>query len=144
MAEDDGHERQKVLLVDDRPENLAALEATLEDPAIEVVKARSGEEALRFLLEHNVSLVLLDVQMPRMDGYEVARLMRSARRTRHVPILFITAYHSDEDAILKGYQSGAIDYIQKPVNPAMLRAKVSLLLEYDRQRQELRRARDRL
>lgn len=144
VFESEESSRQKVLLVDDRPENLAGLEATLEDPRIELLKAASGEEALRVLLDQNVSLVLLDVQMPRMDGYEVARLMRRARRTRHVPILFITAYHSDEEAVLKGYESGAIDYIQKPVNPALLRAKVSLLLEYDHQRIELRQARDRL
>jgi diguanylate cyclase (GGDEF)-like protein/PAS domain S-box-containing protein len=129
-----------VLMVDDRPENLDSLRAILDDCHATLLQATSGEEALGMLLEHDVSLVLLDVQMPRMDGYEVARLMRGNRKTRSVPIIFITAIMRDDQAVMRGYESGAIDYIAKPVDPQILRSKVSLFLELDRNRRRLQDA----
>ncbi len=131
---------QTVLMVDDRAENLASLEALLDDGKRSLIKANSGEEALRLLLEHQVSLVLLDVQMPLMNGYEVARLMRGNRKTRNIPIIFITAIERGESAAIEGYQSGAIDYITKPVNSIILQSKVSLFLELDRAKRQLQQA----
>jgi diguanylate cyclase (GGDEF)-like protein/PAS domain S-box-containing protein len=131
-----------VLMVDDRPENLDSLRAILDDCQAILLQATSGEEALGLLLERDVSLVLLDVQMPRMDGYEVARLMRGNRKTRSVPIIFITAIMRDNQAVMRGYESGAIDYIAKPVDPQILRSKVSLFLELDRNRRRLQDAYD--
>lgn len=132
--------RQTILLVDDRPENIASLEALLDDGRRELLSATSGERALQLLLEHDVAVVLLDVQMPGMNGYEVARLMRSNRKTRHVPIIFITAIERDEAAAIRGYQAGAIDYITKPVNSVVLQSKVTIFLELDLARRRLQQA----
>ncbi len=129
-----------VLLVDDRAENLESLEALLDDGRMCLLKATSGEQALELLLEHDVSLLLLDVQMSVMSGYEVARLMRGNGKTRAVPIIFITALLGDEAATARGYESGAIDYIVKPVNATILRHKISLFLEFDRNRRRLQHA----
>ncbi|NQD36693.1 EAL domain-containing protein [Permianibacter sp. IMCC34836] len=126
-----------LLLVDDRPENLASLEAVLEDGERQLLSAQSGEQALSLLLSHDVTLVLLDVQMPGMDGYEVARLMRAKARTRDIPILFITATERDERAMLRGYESGAIDYLYKPFSPDVLQRKVAVLQELQLSRQRL-------
>ncbi len=136
--------RQTILLVDDRPENIASLEALLDDGRRELLSATSGERALQLLLEHEVAVVLLDVQMPVMNGYEVARLMRSNRKTRNVPIIFITAIERDEAAAIRGYQAGAIDYITKPVNSVVLQSKVTLFLELDLARRRLQQAYVRL
>lgn len=136
--------RPTLLLVDDRPENLASLEAILEDPRRELLSAGSGEQALQMLLSREVALVLLDVQMPVMNGYEVARLMRSNRKTRGIPIIFITAIERDEAAAIRGYQAGAIDYITKPVNAVVLQSKVALFLELDAARRRLQQAYIRL
>ncbi len=132
--------QQTLLLVDDRPENLASLEAILDDGHRRLLKAGSGEEALQQLLDHDVALVLLDVQMPVMNGYEVARLMRGNRKTRNIPIIFITAIEREEAAAIRGYQSGAIDYITKPVNSVVLQSKVALFLELDLARRKLQQA----
>lgn len=132
--------RQTLLLVDDRPENLASLDAILDDGRRRLLKAGSGEEALQLLLDHDVALVLLDVQMPGMNGYEVARLMRGNRKTRNIPIIFITAIEREEAAAIRGYQSGAIDYITKPVNSVVLQSKVALFLELDLVRRKLQQA----
>ncbi len=129
--------RQTILLVDDRPENIASLEALLDDGRRQLLSATSGERALQLLLEHDVAVVLLDVQMPVMNGYEVARLMRSNRKTRSVPIIFITAIERDEAAAIRGYQAGAIDYITKPVSSVVLQSKVALFLELDMARRRL-------
>lgn len=136
--------RPTLLLVDDRPENLVSLEAILEDPRRELLCASSGEQALEMLLSHEIALVLLDVQMPVMNGYEVARLMRSNRKTRGIPIIFITAIERDEAAAIRGYQAGAIDYITKPVNAVVLQSKVGLFLELDTARRRLQQAYIRL
>ncbi len=135
---------QTILLVDDRPDNLASLEAILENGRRRLLKAGSGEEALQMLLDHDVALVLLDVQMPLMNGYEVARLMRGNRKTRNIPIIFITAIARDEAAAIRGYQSGAIDYITKPVNAVVLQSKVGLFLELDLSKRQLQQAFARL
>src|SRR4051794_39468034 len=114
--------RPKVLLVDDVDANLLVLEASLEDIDCELVRASSGNEALRLLLKENFALVLLDVQMPEMDGFEVARLARQNPDTRDVPIIFVTAMHETEESVLRGYGTGAVDLLFKPVNVAVLRS----------------------
>jgi DNA-binding response OmpR family regulator len=140
-----------VLLVDDRAENLVALEAILEEPGLELVKALSGEEALGATLEREFALVMLDVQMPGMDGFETARLMRGAERTRYLPIIFVTAIGKEERFVFEGYESGAVDYLFKPLTPEIVRSKVHVFVELHRQRRrlqeqarELERAYDRL
>ena len=114
----------RILLVDDRPENLFALEAILEPLGQELVRAESGEEALRRLLHDDYAAILLDVQMPRLDGFQTAELIKQRERTRHVPIIFLTALSKDAEHVFRGYESGAVDYITKPFDPAVLRAKV--------------------
>ena len=126
-----------LLVVDDYPENLISMRALLERQDWQVVTAASGIEALTLLLEHEIDLVLLDVQMPGMDGFEVARLMRGSQRTRLTPIIFLTANEQSQDAVIKGYASGAVDYLFKPFNPDILRPKVQALLEQQRNRRAL-------
>ena len=96
-------ERTNVLIVDDRPENLLALESLLENPSLNILKANSGNEALGLVLRHDFALVLLDVQMPEMDGFETAELMRSSLKTKHIPIIFVTAISKEQQHIFKGY-----------------------------------------
>lgn len=126
-----------ILLVDDRPENLIALEALLEDCRAELFKANSGSEALAQLLERDFALVLLDVQMPEMDGFEVAELMRMNHDTRHIPIIFVTAISKEQHHIFRGYESGAVDYLSKPIEPMILRSKVNIFLELWTKQNEL-------
>ena len=140
----------KILLVDDQPKNLLALSAMLEPLGQEVVQARSGKEALRHLLLEEFALVLLDVQMPVLDGYEVAELIRSREKSRAVPIIFLTAIHRDQRLVARAYTVGAVDYILKPIEPEILRSKVSVFIELyqksqiiKRQAEELRRATER-
>src|SRR3546814_2298451 len=108
-------EAVKFLLVDDIDENLSALEALLRRDGLELFKARSGREALELLLVHDFALALLDVQMPEMDGFELAELMRGTERTRRIPIIFLTAVATDETWRFRRYESGAVDYLLKPV-----------------------------
>lgn len=129
--------RPKVLVVDDTPENLVALEVVLEDSDCEVVCAGSGNDALGKLLKADFALVLLDVQMPIMDGFEVAELMRANKRTAHVPIIFVTANSRDDRNVKRGYLSGAVDYLFKPIDPVMLCSKVEFFLQLDRQKRRL-------
>jgi signal transduction histidine kinase len=129
-----------VLLVDDTPENLVALDALLRRDGVELLKARSGAEALELLLQHEVSLALLDVQMPEMDGFELAELMRGAERSKHIPIIFITAGSRDPQRMFKGYESGAVDFLFKPVDPLILRSKVDVFLDLAAHRRELANA----
>jgi signal transduction histidine kinase/DNA-binding NarL/FixJ family response regulator len=119
----------EILIVDDRPENLLALEAILEPLGQKVVRANSGEETLRMLLTHDVAVVLLDVQMPGMSGFETAQLIKSRERTRYIPIIFLTAISKEEDYVFRGYQVGAVDYISKPFQPDVLRAKVAVFVD---------------
>ncbi len=128
---------QKILLVDDYEPNLISLEAVLDHDDWNLIKATSGMEALKLLLEHDVALVLLDVQMPEMDGFEVAEMMRKNPRTQNVPIVFLTAISKEDKYIYKGYQAGAVDYLCKPINPTILRSKVEFFLKLDMQKKEL-------
>jgi signal transduction histidine kinase len=133
------------LLVDDLSENLVSLEALLRREDLVLLKARSGEEALELLLRHDVALALLDVQMPGMDGFELAEFMRGAMRTRHVPIIFLTAgTAADAQRRFRGYEAGAVDFINKPIEPDVLRSKANVFFDLYRQRQQLERQRDEL
>jgi PAS domain S-box-containing protein len=134
----------KLLLVDDRPENLLALSAVLEPLGQELVMARSGPEALKHLLTQEFAVILMDVQMPGMDGFETAELIKQRERTRHIPIIFVTALNRDERFIFQGYQSGAVDYLSKPIDPDMLRSKVTVFVDLWRQRQKLARQAEEL
>lgn len=136
--------KPNILLVDDRAENLIALEGLLGDHDVNILKAQRGEQALELLLTHDVALALLDVQMPGMDGFELAELMRGAVRTREIPIIFITAALHDPGRVFQGYESGAVDFLSKPLEPRILSSKVSVFLQLHRQRQELVEAQQRL
>jgi CheY-like chemotaxis protein len=127
----------KVLLVDDRRDNLLALEAILQGLPVQPVGAESGEEALKHLLVDDFALILLDAQMPSMDGFETARHIKRRERTRHVPIIFLTAADRDSDLALRGYAAGAVDYLTKPFDPWVLRAKVSVFVELWTKTQQL-------
>ena len=129
----------KLLLVDDRPENLLALEAILEPLDADLVRAASGEEALRRLLHEEFAAILLDVQMPGMDGFQTAELIKQRERTKHVPILFLTAISKDAEHIFRGYSAGAVDYLMKPFDPLILRAKVAVFIELWQKTVEIRR-----
>jgi signal transduction histidine kinase len=118
-----------ILMVDDAPANLLALEALLEPLGQNLLRARSGEEALRLVLAHDLAVILLDVQMPGMDGFETARMIRLRERSRHTPIIFLTGVSLETDAAFRGYESGAVDYLIKPVVPAVLRSKVSVFVD---------------
>lgn len=132
------------LLVDDLEENLVSLEALLKRDGLTLLKARSGEEALELLLTHDVALALLDVQMPGMDGFELAEFMRGSERTRHIPIIFLTAGSADQQRRFRGYEAGAVDFIQKPIEGDILRSKASVFFDLYRQRQQIAAQRDKL
>ena len=129
----------KFLLVDDLPSNLLALEGLLRRPGLELLKAGSGSEALELLLLHDVALALLDVQMPGMDGFELAELMRGTERTRSVPIIFLTAGALDQQRRFRGYGAGAVDFLFKPIEPHILQSKAQIFFDLARQRDALRR-----
>jgi signal transduction histidine kinase len=131
--------RARILLVDDVPANLLALEAILEPLGQQLVSVRSGDEALKALLLDEYACVLMDVQMPGLDGLETARLVRTRERTRHLPILFITALSREAAYVTRGYEYGAVDYLLKPVDPDILRAKVSVFVELYLRGEKLRR-----
>jgi PAS domain S-box-containing protein len=128
-----------LLLVDDIEENLVALEAILEPLGENLVTARSGEEALRALLHRDFACILLDVQMPGLDGFETAALIKQRDRTKHVPIIFLTAISKEERHVFRGYSSGAVDYLFKPFEPEMLRSKVSVFIDLHRKNAEVQR-----
>jgi PAS domain S-box-containing protein len=132
-----GLERTKLLLVDDSEENLVSLEAALEGLGQELVLAQSGTQALRHLLEQDFAAILLDVKMPEMDGFQTAELIRSRKRSKHTPILFLTAYKSDEH-LFRGYDLGAVDFLFKPIVPEILRSKVNVFVELSRNAAQLR------
>jgi signal transduction histidine kinase len=118
-----------VLVVDDHPPNLVAVEAILEPLGHRLVMVTSGEEALRHLLREDFALILLDVQMAKMDGIETAALIKGLERTRHIPIMFLTAVNRDAEHVFKGYRHGAVDYLLKPIEPELLRAKVTVFVD---------------
>jgi two-component system sensor histidine kinase/response regulator len=127
----------KCLLVDDLEENLLALSALMRRDDVELLLARSGGEALELLLQHEVALALLDVQMPDMDGFQLAELMRGSERTRHVPIIFVTAGARDQHRLFKGYDSGAVDFLYKPIEAHILRNKADVFFQLYLQKQQL-------
>jgi two-component system sensor histidine kinase/response regulator len=129
----------KCLLVDDLEENLLALSALLARHDVNVLTARSGSEALELLLVHDVALAFLDVQMPDMDGFELAELLRGSERTRHVPLIFVTAGAREPHRQFKGYESGAVDFIYKPLEPHIIKNKADVFFQLHRQRQLLAR-----
>jgi PAS domain S-box-containing protein len=128
-----------ILLVDDRPQNLLALQAILEPLGQNLVQAQSGEEALRLLLVEDFALLILDVMMPGLDGLETARLIKEREKTRHIPIILLTAFSQQDHAVFKGYDVGAVDYITKPVHPDILRSKVVVFVDLWRKTEQLRR-----
>ncbi len=134
----------EILLVDDNPANLLAIEAALGDLALAVQRAHSGSEALRILLERDFALILLDVNMPSMDGFDTAKLIRERKRSRHTPIIFVTAYSRDDRQVLAAYELGAVDFLFKPIVPEMLRAKASVFVELQRRTAEVARQADLL
>ncbi len=133
-----GDEQIYVLGVDDRPGNLVALEAVLATLGITMVKAHSGQEALAHVLQTEFALILMDVQMPDMDGFETASLMRGNRKTEHIPIIFVTAINFEQKQVFKGYDTGAVDYLFKPIDPHILRSKVRVFIELFRQKEILK------
>lgn len=132
------------LLVDDLEENLLSLEALLRRDGLLLLKARSGDQALELLLQHDVALALIDVQMPGLNGFELAELMRGNERTRRVPIIFVTAGSTDGQRRFRGYEAGAVDFIQKPIETDILRSKAEVFFELYRQRQQIAEQRDAL
>lgn len=133
-----------VLLVDDLQENLVALEALIRQPGRRIHTVRSGEQALSLMLEHPFALAILDVQMPSMNGFELAELMRGTERTRSIPIVFVSAGGRELNYAFRGYESGAVDFLYKPLDPHAVRSKVSVFVDLFRQRQELQEAKAQL
>lgn len=142
--------RVSILLVDDKPENLLALEAILEPLNQKLVRAESGAEALRAILREDFAVILLDVQMPGMNGFEVAQTIKARERSRYIPIVFLSAISKEDEYVFKGYEMGAVDYVFKPFNPDVLRSKVAVFVdlylkqkEIESQGEELRRSQRR-
>ncbi|KZX53827.1 hybrid sensor histidine kinase/response regulator [Erythrobacter sp. HI00D59] len=136
--------KAKFLLVDDLEENLVALEALLSRDGLDLDKARSGEDALELMLANEYALALLDVQMPGMDGFELAEIMRANERSRHIPIIFVTAGSGDAVRRFRGYEAGAVDFILKPIEADVLRSKANVFLDLYLQRQQIVAQRDEL
>ena len=133
--------KASILMVDDLEEDLLALEATLDDLGQDLVRARSGEEALWLLAKRDFAVILLDIKMLGLDGYETARRVRARERTRHTPIIFLTAYDRPDFQVEEAYALGAVDYLVKPIVPSILRAKVSAFVELYRLREAEHRQR---
>lgn len=125
--------KPKILIVDDRPENLVALEIVLKDMNVELVKATNGNDALKEILHHDFALALLDIQMPEMDGYELAGILREEEKTAHLPFIFISAVYTDNLNVFKGYEKGAFSFITKPFQPEILINKVKFFIEKHQQ-----------
>lgn len=129
-----------ILIVDDEPKNLTVLETVLTDPRYRLVRAESAEQALLALLAEEFAILILDVHMPVTTGFELAQMVRERKKTSEVPIIFLTAYFNEDQHVIEGYDSGAVDYLHKPINPAILRSKVSVLVELHIKQRELERA----
>jgi len=125
-----------ILLVDDEPKNLAVLESVLNDPSYRLVCAESADQALMALIAEEFALIVLDIQMPDMNGFELAQMIKKRKRTASIPIIFLTAYYSEENHIVEGYSTGAVDYLHKPINPTVLRSKVAVFAELYRKTRE--------
>src|SRR6185503_2460763 len=133
-----------MLLVDDKEENLISLESLLENENRQIFKAKSGNEALKIAFENDIAIVLLDVQMPEMDGFEVARLMKDNPKTKEIAIIFVTAISKEEKYTLQGYEEGAVDYLHKPLDPNVVKAKVSVFEKLHSQKLELKKYLEKL
>src|SRR6516225_2854566 len=120
------NDRPKILIVDDEPRNLDVLEAMLQQLECTLLRAQSADEALLAVMRHDLAALVLDIKMPGMTGIELARLIKQRKRSASVPILFLTAYHTNDEDVLRGYGAGAVDYLSKPVNAEVLRSKVSV------------------
>src|SRR3954470_16144434 len=128
----------KILAVDDREDNLFSIETILEQDNYVIVKANSGRAALKILLQqHDFTLILMDVQMPDMNGFETASLIYEREKLKNIPIIFITAHNKDEEYMFKGYKMGAVDFIYKPINPELMRFKVSVFADLYRKTHQL-------
>jgi len=125
-----------ILMVDDEPKNLTVLETVLDDPSYRLVRAASADEALLALLEQEFAVLILDIRMPEITGFELAQLIKQRKKTSHIPIIFLTAYYSEDQHVLEGYGTGAVDYLHKPVNAAILRSKVAVFAELHRKQRE--------
>ena len=125
-----------ILIVDDESKNLTVLESVLNDPSYRIVRAESADEALLALIDREFALLILDIQMPGMTGFELAQMIKTRKKTAHVPIIFLTAYYNEDAHMLEGYDTGAVDYLLKPVNPVVLRSKVSVFADLYRKNRE--------
>ncbi|MDP3310106.1 MAG: response regulator, partial [Polaromonas sp.] len=125
-----------ILIVDDEPKNLMVLELVLNDPGYRIVRAGSADEALLALVAEEFALLILDVRMPGMTGFELAQMVKERKKTAHVPIIFLTAFYNEDQHVLEGYGSGAVDYLHKPINPAILRSKVAVFAQLYRMHRE--------
>jgi len=143
LATQDNGRRVRILLVDDQQANLVALEAVLKDLGQDLVRAKSGQEALRLLFDQDFAVILLDVRMPDMDGFETAELIRKRQKFRDTPIIFVTAADASSDQIVRGYRVGAVDFITKPIVPELLTAKVGTFLELYKRTEKLRESEER-
>src|SRR3954452_16549793 len=133
-----------ILIVDDEPKNLTALETVLDDPSYRLVRAGSADEALLALVAEEFALLVLDIQMPGMNGFELAAMVKQRKKTANIPIIFLTAYYSEDQHVLEGYSSGAVDYLHKPINPTVLRSKVAVFVELYTKTRECEMANKRL
>lgn len=130
-------DRVKILIVDDLKENHLVMESVLSDPELDIIKAMSGEEALSLCIEHEFAVIFMDVQMPGMDGFEAAEILRSIEKTKNIPIIFVTAISKEQKSIFKGYEVGAVDYLPKPIDPIVLRSKANIFKEMYLQRKTI-------
>ena len=128
-SSDGGEGVVNVLIVDDEPKNLTVLESVLDSPRYRVIRAESADKALLALLRHDFAVLILDVRMPGTTGFELAQMIKERKKTSEVPIIFLTAYYNEDQHVIEGYDSGAVDYLLKPINPSILRSKVSVLAE---------------
>ncbi len=126
-----------ILIVDDEPRNLAVLETVLTDLPYHLIRAGSADEALLALIDDEFALLILDISMPGMSGFELAQMIKTRKKTAHVPIIFLTAFYNEDQHALEGYSTGAVDYLHKPVNPAILRSKVSVFADLYRKNREI-------
>ena len=126
-----------ILIVDDEPKNLTVIEAILDDPGYRLVRAASAEQALLALLADEFALLILDIRMPDVTGFELAQMIKARKKNANVPIIFLTAYYNEDQHIIEGYDTGAVDYLNKPVNPAILRSKVAIFAELHRKQRHL-------
>src|SRR5262245_2999488 len=134
----------KILMVDDKPDNLLALEVILEPLALDLVRAESGVDALRKVLEHDFAVILLDVHLPGLSGFETAEIIKSRERTRFTPNIFLTALSKDQEFVFKGYSVGAVDYMSKPLQPEILRSKVAVFVDLYNKNRQLAKQQDQL